>query len=110
MPFDEWTCGPLACALVYGTAALERNGQIPLFRTPAMLGEASYSIYLWHTFAISVIAKAGATLALPAPLIFATSIGAGTIAGLCGYYLVEKPLLRAAGRRKGRGGLKEAGV
>ena len=102
--------GPLACALVYGTAALERNGQIPLFRTPAMLGEASYSIYLWHTFAISVIAKAGATLALPAPLIFATSIGAGTIAGLCGYYLVERPLLRAAGRRKRRVGLKEAGV
>ena len=110
LPFDEWTCGPLACALVCGTAALERNGQIPLFRTPAMLGEASYSIYLWHTFAISVIAKAGATLALPAPVIFATSIGAGTIAGLCGYYLVERPLLRAAERRKGRGGLTEAGV
>src|SRR5690606_5136040 len=54
LPFDEWSCGPLAAALVYGTASLERKGGIPRLRFPALLGAASYSIYLWHTFAISV--------------------------------------------------------
>ena len=62
------------------------------------------------TLATPTLATPEPALALPAPVIFATSIGAGTIAGLCGYYLVERPLLRAAERRKGRGGLTEAGV
>lgn len=93
LPFDEWTCGPLACALVYGTAALEREGRIPLFKFPALLGTASYSIYLWHTFAISVATKMGLAL----PLQFAASVCAGVGAGLCAYYLVERPLLPGKG-------------
>lgn len=95
LPFDEWSCGPLASALVYGTAALDKDGGIPRLRLPALFGDASYSIYLWHTFAISVAAKAGAAVGMPAPLIFVTSICVGTLAGLCGYFLIERPLLRA---------------
>ncbi|MXN46536.1 acyltransferase family protein [Shinella kummerowiae] len=97
LPFDEWTCGPLACALVYGTAALETRGRVPRLRLPAVLGDASYSIYLWHTFAISVVAKAGMMLGLASWLVLLASFLVGTLAGLCGYYLIERPLLRGAG-------------
>lgn len=95
LPFDERVCGPLACALVCGAAALDRDGTVRLFRLPALLGDASYSIYLWHTFAISVSAKAGGMLGLPPALVFTVSVLSGVLAGLCGYYLVERPLLRA---------------
>jgi exopolysaccharide production protein ExoZ len=95
LPFDEWICGPLACALVYGTASIERHGRVPLFKVPALLGDASYSIYLWHTFAISVVAKAGGALGLAPALVFVASVAAGTLAGISAYYLVERPLVRA---------------
>ena len=98
LPFDEWICGPLACALVYGTAAIEKQGGLRYFRFPALLGDASYSIYLWHAFAISVSAKVGGALGLPSPVIFLTSIVSGVAIGLCGYYLVERPLLQTRKR------------
>ena len=97
LPFDEWTCGPLAAALVYGTVALEKHGGVPHFKIPALLGDASYSIYLWHTFAISVAVKAGAAIGLPSPVVFLASVGVGTLAGLCGYHLVERPPRKPAG-------------
>ncbi|MCR6498294.1 acyltransferase [Shinella sp. CPCC 101442] len=99
LPFDEWTCGPLACALVYGTVALEKHGGIVRFSLPAMLGDASYSIYLWHTFAISVAAKAAVLGGLSPALAFALSVCVGIALGLAGYHLVEQPLLRG-----GKGG------
>ncbi len=94
LPFDEWTCGPLAAALVYGTALLEKQGGVPFLKFPALLGAASYSIYLWHTFAISVAAKAGAAIGLGPPVIFVTSVCAGLIAGLGAYALIERPFLQ----------------
>lgn len=94
LPFDEWTCGPLAIALVYGTASLDRGGDIPLLKFPALLGAASYSIYLWHTFAISVAAKVGASLGLSPPIAFVVSACTGIAVGLCAYVLVERPLLK----------------
>ena len=97
LPFDEWTCGPLACTLVYGTAALDKQGHIARFKLPALLGTASYSIYLWHTFAISVATKAGTALHLPSFLLFTASVCAGILAGLCAYFLVERPLWQGRG-------------
>jgi exopolysaccharide production protein ExoZ len=103
LPFDEWTCGPLACALVYGTAALERRGGIARLSVPALLGSASYSIYLWHTFAVSLAARVGPMLGLPEGVTFALSVGAGIVVGIAGYCLLERPLLR-----RGRGGAAAA--
>lgn len=103
LPFDEWTCGPLAAALVCGTAALERRASMAQLKLPALLGAASYSIYLWHTFAISVVARAGAAAGLPPLLVLILSTFAGIAAGLCAYGLIERPLLRA-GRPPARAG------
>lgn len=97
LPFDEWTCGPLAAALVYGVAFLEKQGRVPFLTSPALLGSASYSIYLWHTFAISVVAKAGNTIGLASPIVFFTSICTGLVAGLCAYFLIERPFLQGRG-------------
>jgi exopolysaccharide production protein ExoZ len=102
LPFDEWTCRPLAAALVYGTVALESEGGVPRLGFPTLLGDASYSIYLWHTFAISLVAKAGVALGLQPALILAASVCAGTLAGICGYWLVERPLLRGFAARDRR--------
>jgi exopolysaccharide production protein ExoZ len=103
LPFDEWICGPLAAALVYGTAFLEKQGTgIPLFKFPALLGSASYSIYLWHTFAISVAVKAGSMISLAPSIVFVTSMCAGLAAGLCAYFFCERPLLQGIARAPAR--------
>ncbi|MCJ8054775.1 acyltransferase [Shinella curvata] len=96
--FDEWTCGPLACMLVYGTVALEKHGGIAGLPLPVMLGDASYSIYLWHTFAISVAAKAAILLGLSPAIAFVLCVCAGTALGIAGYHLIEQPLLRGSRR------------
>ncbi|APG86791.1 exopolysaccharide production protein ExoZ (plasmid) [Sinorhizobium americanum] len=64
LPFDEWMIGPLAVLLVLSALTLEAAGRVPSLRVPSLLGNASYSIYLWPTFAISLAAKAVATFNL----------------------------------------------
>ncbi len=114
LPFDEWTCGPLAAALVLGVLALEAGGRVRRFALPTALGDASYSIYLWHTFAISVVAKVGERLHIaPSATLFAAAI-CGIAAGLVAYRLIERPLLsfrRGTARRPvaAAGAVTEAG-
>ena len=69
-----------------------------LLQVARRLGDASYSIYLFHPFAIKIIARASAYYGLttapgvtPALAIAATLICAGL--GLVVYHLIEKPLL-----------------
>ncbi len=92
LPFDALTCGPLAAMLVLGAITLERHGKIPKLAVSGYLGNASYSIYLWHTFAISVLVKiAGATGLPPLPGILLAITG-GTVAGAIAYQIIERPL------------------
>ncbi|MCV3737248.1 acyltransferase [Rhizobium sp. TRM96647] len=93
LPFDEWTCGPLAAALVLGVLALEARGLIRPFALPTLLGNASYSIYLWHTFAISVVAKVGERLHVAPGLTLFLAAFCGIAGGLVAYWLIERPLL-----------------
>ncbi|MBK5570200.1 acyltransferase [Ensifer sp. SSB1] len=94
LPFDEFVLGPLAVLLVVGTLSLESRGWFRPRGLPMLLGDASYSIYLWHTFAISVVvkvcARAGVDLALSAFL----AVLSGTVLGVAAYVLLEKPLTR----------------
>lgn len=98
LPFDALVCGPLAAALVVGVLALEAGRRIRFVPVAVVLGDASYAIYLWHTFAISVIAKVGASMGVPAPAVFAAAVLAGISAGALGYYLLEKRGLVTAWR------------
>ncbi len=92
-----------ATLVLAGLVELERQSRL---RVPAwlrLLGDASYSIYLVHFFALSLLAKlawsSGAARLVPASVAFlllcALAIGAGTLCHL----VVERPLLAVLSRR-----------
>ncbi|HEV7322595.1 MAG TPA: acyltransferase [Ensifer sp.] len=94
LPFDELVLGPLAVLLVVGTLALERGGWFRSGGLAMLLGDASYSIYLWHAFAISVVVKV-CGLAGVSPFTSALlAVGAGTTLGVVVFLLLERPLAR----------------
>ncbi len=93
---DDWLrlalFGLPAFLIVAGAVGLELTTQhFVLGRTPSLLGASSYSLYLSHTFVISL---AGKILASAPPWIF---VGVATMASLgiamLVYLLLEKPLL-----------------
>lgn len=90
--FDEFICGPLAMALVFGMVSLETGGSIGRVPVLTYLGDASYSIYLWHTLTISVVVKAAEILGLDGGLTLLGAIVGGTVTGVAAYELIEKPL------------------
>jgi len=90
--FNAFVLGPLASALLIGVLALERSRLVPRFATAGYFGDASYSIYLWHTMAISVVAKLGGLLAWPPSVTFALAVVCGTAVGLAAYEMLEKPI------------------
>jgi exopolysaccharide production protein ExoZ len=98
--FTPLVLGPLAAALVSGVLAIESDGRLPNLPILTRLGDGSYSVYLWHTFAISVVAKAAAYLALPSPLAFMLALVSGTAIGMLCYELLEKPLAALFRRRR----------
>ncbi|WP_281418943.1 acyltransferase [Rhizobium sp. AQ_MP] len=100
MPFDTLLCGPLAAGLVVGILAIEREWRprrIPVF---AFLGDASYSIYLWHSFAIAVVAKVGASVGVHTAISFIAAASAGILFGVACHYLLERGLLSHAWKRQ----------
>lgn len=94
LPFDERILGPLAVMLVTGTLALESDGWFRKWTLPTLLGDASYSIYLWHTFAISVVVKVAAVVGLNSAPTLLVALVAGTLAGIAAYFIIERPLTR----------------
>jgi exopolysaccharide production protein ExoZ len=92
LDFDEFTCGPLAIALVLGAVAVEASGTLPRLPLLAHLGNGSYSIYLWHTLAISIVTKVAAPFALPQIMAVLLSALFGTLIGLAAHEAAEKPL------------------
>ncbi|PWJ82397.1 exopolysaccharide production protein ExoZ [Pseudaminobacter salicylatoxidans] len=90
--FNTFILGPLAGALLIGVLALEKSGLMPRVASAGYLGDASYSIYLWHTMAISVVAKLGAVLSWPPSITFGMAVVCGTAVGLAAYELLEKPI------------------
>jgi exopolysaccharide production protein ExoZ len=83
-----------AALLVIGVLSLERQGEVEREPISAFLGDASYSIYLWHGLAISVTAMIGRMLGMPLALTFAIAIVAGIVGGVSSYLIVERPLMR----------------
>ncbi|MDQ1081528.1 acyltransferase [Pseudoroseomonas cervicalis] len=87
-------------ALIAGLAAREAAAPLRLPRPLLMLGEASYSLYLTHLLAYSLLARLALALHLPALLpgwaLLALLAAGITAAGLLFHRLVERPLLRLA--------------
>jgi exopolysaccharide production protein ExoZ len=84
-----------AMLLVIAMLGFERTGHgIPHHPLRGLIGDASYSIYLWHTLAISIAAKLCGYLGLPPLMIAAVGVTAGMTTGVMAFHLIEKPLLR----------------
>lgn len=89
-----------ALLLLLGTLEFERRpGGIARLPGMRLLGDASYSIYLWHLFAIAAASRAVRMLELPPASLFPLGLAAGVTAGLLAFLVVERPLL-AWRRRK----------
>jgi peptidoglycan/LPS O-acetylase OafA/YrhL len=61
----------------------------------ALLGEASYAIYLIHPLVLYALHDAGIALLMPSmPFFVAVALGASSAAGLLTYLAFERPLMR----------------
>ncbi|MGH7010364.1 MAG: acyltransferase family protein, partial [Caulobacteraceae bacterium] len=85
------TWGVPAAAIVAGAVGLDRAASGPRWRMLTVLGDASYSIYLFHTIAVAAIAHLVGERRtwLFVPLAMTCAIAAG----IAGRALIEKPLL-----------------
>lgn len=88
-------------ALLAAVVAIERRDALPAFPGLGMLGDASYSIYLWHTLALSVVVAIARKLSLGTGATVVLAVGVAIPAGVVAYRLIEMPLLRWV--RAGRG-------
>lgn len=94
------TFGVPAALLVAAVLSAERTKVIREWHIPALLGNASYSIYLWHTMAISLSSKVGHELHLSRGLLLAVEVTSGVVIGVIAYYLIEQPIKQGIARRR----------
>jgi exopolysaccharide production protein ExoZ len=90
--FTPFVLGPLAAALVLGVLTFEKHATMPRLPLASYLGDSSYSIYLWHTMAISVVAKAGSAFSAPGPVVCGVAIVSGIAIGAVAHEALEKPI------------------
>jgi peptidoglycan/LPS O-acetylase OafA/YrhL len=92
-----------AALIVYGAAAFELGKSRVMPMTLQYLGDASFSIYLWHevifTSAAAVFDRLGWVGVVNRSLLALVMGLIGLGAGLLSYRFLEKPLLRGLGRR-----------
>jgi len=105
---DPWyrvlTIGPASAMVVLGAIGLERQRRYIAHSYLQYIGDASYSIYLWHTL---VLVAAGRLLAIVLPdpngalhvLLLITIPVAVVVVCVVLYELIERPLLTALGQR-----------
>ena len=83
---------PAFAAIIYGAALRPRWAQLLAFRPLVLLGEASYSLYLLHSWVMSNVFNA--TPHLPSALRAPLCVGAAILASLLSLKFVEEPARR----------------
>ena len=78
-----------ALLVVAGAVIIEKGRNVPLVPALALLGDASYSIYLTHTLTISAIGKFKAYF--NASTFFVASLTLSALIGVAAWRLVERP-------------------
>lgn len=94
-----------AAPLLAGTLILERAGLVRRWRLAALLGDASYSIYLWHFFPVWLAFSLAEFLGVPRFYSYPFAFVGGVLFGLAAYKLIEEPFLALVRRRKYRRGV-----
>jgi exopolysaccharide production protein ExoZ len=87
---------------VAGVLALEVDRGMPSIGGLKLLGDGSYSIYLFHPFLLRTVEKP--LVRFPAPVPVAAVVIVGTAVGLAVYVCVERPLTAWLRRHTRRGG------
>jgi len=90
----DW--GAPALLIVAGALSIERGGWAPRSKSWLILGDASYSLYLTHGFAISGVLWVFSSLPLASRV--ALCVAASIVVALCSYFLVERPITTALKR------------
>lgn len=81
-----------AFLLVAGLVEIERAGGLVRSSAVALIGDASYSIYLTHGFTISILGKIGSRI--PSVLFVAAGLALATVGGIAVWWLLERPMTR----------------
>jgi exopolysaccharide production protein ExoZ len=94
-----------AAAFVVTAIRLELDGRLPIIPTLRFLGDASYSLYIFHLFAVAAVWAMATKLLGPTgwlgySLVAIVAIAAGLAAGLFSHWLLEQPLLSWMRRRR----------
>ncbi|WP_374547795.1 acyltransferase family protein, partial [Rhodoblastus sp.] len=93
-------------AIIVGAVLCERRYGWRFPKWSLLLGDASYSIYLVHSMAISAIAMINAKLGhghLPPAILFGGALSVSVAAGVVVHLMIEKPILRLTrGKAKAR--------
>ena len=98
-----------AWLIAWGALSLEGGGRMAVFPPLKLLGDASYSIYLAHGLALSLVFRLIGGLGLPFAAQLALAAPFAVLAGLACYVLVERPLLTVFhGRRRSSPGGRRA--
>ena len=96
--------GPPCALIVLGAIGLERRHRFVAPKRLQYLGDASYSIYLWHTLLLVTAGRLLTWIFPAAPGLHLVLLVGVTLAVLAGcvvlYELIERPLLRLVNRRR----------
>lgn len=94
-----------ALIIVAAVLFIETKRPLPHWRWLELLGDASYSIYLWHSLFIAAALKCLVFFGTPQALSFVVAVIVGLAGGLAAYWLIEKPILELfkSLKRKKRG-------
>lgn len=90
---DEWrlvTLGLPALLIAAGAVSMERS--VRHSAVAKALGNASYSIYLFHGFALTAVFVVARVVGLPWWIYAPVAVAAAVVAGYVAWWLVERPL------------------
>ncbi len=90
-PVRAWFAIPAVIAVA---VVLYHEKRLPRWRWLEFLGDASYSIYLWHSLAIAACVRVALFYGFSNMFALIVSAFAGLAAGIAGFLLIERPLLR----------------
>jgi exopolysaccharide production protein ExoZ len=76
--------------VVWGAVSVELRVGLPAIKPLKLLGDSSYSIYLFHPFVLKTVARPLASFAAVIPVAGVMLAGAGI--GVVAYYVLERPI------------------
>jgi len=91
---------PVFAAIIYGLALRPRWSSVLEFKPVVLLGDASYSLYLLHSFAVSAYFMPMGQVRRTSPLGFALGISIPIVLSILVYGIIEWPARRWLGPKR----------